>query len=171
MTQAAYNAIGLGADLQNQNFMQDATRSQLANALLRSKWNTDLGYAGLDFNYANLGENARQFNDSLGFNYANLGEQGRQFDNTLDFNYFNADRDDMRWLSEFDLKNDMFNEDNMRWQDQMSAGYLSPWGQNPISVNPLVSNQYANNGLYGLNLNNANAWYEFLGEWLNGLGG
>jgi hypothetical protein len=38
-------------------------------------------------------------------------------------------------------------------------------------MNPLVSNQYANTGLYGTGMDNANSWYEFLGEWLNGLGG
>ncbi len=42
---------------------------------------------GIDFNYAQLGEQSRQFGATQGFNYAQLGEQSRQFGANQGYNY------------------------------------------------------------------------------------
>lgn len=98
---AAFGSEREGRAAQQQDFMQDATRSGLANQLLTSRWNTDLGYAG-------LGEQGRQFDNTLGYNYDKLGQNSYEFDANLDKQYYDTD-------SQFDYMYDRADQDDYRF--------------------------------------------------------
>lgn len=186
LTNAGMQAMQFGLGAQAQDFGQDATRSQLANALLQSKWNTDLSSWGMNmddsYRYAALGEGARQFDDSLlqrGYEFdTSLGEGARQFDAGQDFNYWDrgnawdlawdrAGQDDMRWLTDFDrsIWNDQMQAD--RWTDQLGMHLTQPF--NPTLPNvgsSFVGAQNANLDLYGRRRDANTNWWQGIGEGL-----
>lgn len=143
---AAFGAMGFGLDAQNQDFAQSNARSALANALLQSKWGTDLGIYNTDVNkeiadqelgykYAGLGEDARQFDMGFGedqrqFNLG-FGEDQRQwdqgldqrnyeFDSTLDNRQYEFDRGlDFQYYdtdNRYDYMWDRASQDDYRWE-------------------------------------------------------
>lgn len=120
---ASFGAMGFGLDAQNQDFNQDATRSGLANALLQSKWGTDLGYYNTDTNAAltreglaeggrqfdtGLAEGGRQYDNSLGLQYDNLGQRGYEFDSGLDKQYWDSQ-------NQYDYMYDRAGQDDYRY--------------------------------------------------------
>jgi len=166
-TQAANAAIGVGLGAQAQDFGQDATRSQLANALLQSKWSSDLGYAGLDEGArqfdVGLGENARQFDAGQDYNYWDRG-------NFWDYQYDRADMSDLQWLTGVDKQSYDDQLQSNRWSDNLGNSYLSPYDPAGLNINPLVSNQYANMGIYGQNQGNNQAWWDNFMASIQGIG-
>ena len=181
-TNAANAAIGVGAGLQQQDFGQDATRSQLANALLQQKWGTDLGYYVNDANtalgYSGLNENARQADNSMGYNYSNLGELARQFDAGQDYDYWNqgsqfdfirdrADQADMQWGQEFwrDVWNDQTGLN--QWSDALANALLSPFDPNIPNVGQaFIGAQDSNLNLYNQRRDANSNWWQGIGEGL-----
>lgn len=120
---AAYQAQREGLFAQNQDFSQDATRSGLANALLQSKWGTDLGYYNTDTNAAltregiaeggrqfdsGLSEGGRQFDNSMDYQYGQLGQRGYEFDSNLDKQYWDSQ-------NQYDYMYDRAGQDDYRY--------------------------------------------------------
>jgi hypothetical protein len=99
--QAAYGANREGLFAQNQDFQQDATRSQLANSLLQSKWNVDLGQRSLN-------EQGRQYDNTLGYQYDAMDQRGYEFDQQLDKSYYDTD-------SQYDYMYDRADQDDYRF--------------------------------------------------------
>ena len=88
LNDASFGAMQFGLGAQNQSFQQDFARSGLANALLQAQWQKELGWGNIGLGQAQLGENARQFDQNLGFGYDQLGQRGYEFDAGQDFDYW-----------------------------------------------------------------------------------
>jgi hypothetical protein len=163
---AALGAMQFGLGAQNQSFQQDATRSGLANALLQSRWSTDLGWANNALGNRQLDQQGQQFNDKLGFDYDTffdtLGQRNYEFDTTMDQNQyqFDAGQDFNYWDrgNQFDYMYDRANasdyfgsyDRNQQSRQYDDALFLSLFGQ-PA---PGVSGQNAG-GIYGQQIGNA----------------
>jgi len=174
-SQAAFNAMQFGLGAQAQDFGQDATRSQLSNALLQSKWGNELGWGNNALGYAGLNEQGRQFDKGLNeqgrqfdntsmdnryFFDTNLGENARQFDSSQDFNYWDrgsqfdymydrAGQNDLQWLMGYDR--DIWNDQTQanRWSDQLGNNMLQPFDPNIPNVGgAIVGAQNQNLNLY-----------------------
>jgi hypothetical protein len=79
LSKSAFDALGYGAGLQNQMFGQDATRSQLANALLQSQWG--LTQRGHEFDIgAGMQANEQAFNQMLGLEGLNYRDYQTMID-------------------------------------------------------------------------------------------
>jgi len=139
---AAFGAMGFGTNIQNQMFGQDNARSQLSNALLRSRW-------GLD-------EQGRQFD-------AGLGEQGRQFDANQGYLWDRADMNDLSWLDNVNFRDRGYN-DQQDWNyfnaRQGLLGAIPGWNPAMIDVagnaNAASNSQW--NNYSAQNQQNQNAW-------------
>jgi hypothetical protein len=115
---AAFNAMGFGLGAQAQDFGQDLSRSNLANAMLRSKWSDDTARYGIDTNAATaanaLGEQGRQFDLGLGqrgYEFdSNLDQRNYEFDTNTDYNYWDRG-------TQFDMMDRSFFEDQGRYAD------------------------------------------------------
>ena len=128
---AAFSAMQFGQQAQNQDFMQDQARSALANSLLQSRWNTDLGYHNINKNYElgmnRLGEDARQFDDTTDFNYWDR-------DNFYNLAYDRMDRDDVKWMS--DMERDSWETQN---QYNMGSDLIKQFLQRGVDLDALCA--------------------------------
>ena len=93
---AAFNAMGFGAGIQDQMFGQDATRSGLANSLLQAQWGNELGWGGLN-------ERGRQFDNTF-------GEGARQFNDMSNRAWDNQGFGQMMGLEGIDFRNQSYND-------------------------------------------------------------
>ena len=159
---AMFNAMGFGTDIQSQMFGQDATRSQLANALLQSKWGTDLGYAGLD-------EQGRQFDAGLGegqrqYDY-NLLEKQRQFDDMSSRGWDAQTFGQMMGLEGVDFRNRQYNDYRSDYGDSLLMAMLGYGGGQQPQWNADPNQAYSSQLGYGSsNYGNwANMWGNILG--------
>jgi len=124
---AAFNAMGFGTGVQNQMFGQDATRSSLANTLLRAQMGNDLGYAGLN-------EGSRQFD-------SNLGEGARRYDDSSDRAWDAQGYGQMMGLEGNQFRNQAYNDSRSDYGNAMLMallGYGQPnagtqWNADPNS--------------------------------------
>jgi len=99
--QAAYGANREGLFAQNQDFQQAATRSGLANSLLQSKWQNELGQRGLN-------EQGRQYDNTLGYQYDAMDQRNYEFDSTLDKQYWDSE-------NQYDYMYDRADQDDYRY--------------------------------------------------------
>lgn len=187
---AAFQSMGFGLGAQNQDFTQDAQRSQLANALLRAQWNDQTSRFNIGSNFQlgqdRLAEDSRQWDQGLGFKYDSMANDMYKFDNTLaenryqfdsgqDFNYWDAqgdrdlkywlgDNDMYQWGNEFerDVWNDQMGAD--QWSDALSKYFATPQDfNNPNVGSAFTGAQNANNNTYRNNYTASSNWWDALG--------
>lgn len=171
VSNAAFNAMGFGADLQNQSFQQDATRSQLANALMQAQMQKDVGMANVNLGYKGLAQDNSQFGRSLDQNASqfgqNLAQQNYQFNSGQDYDYWNAGNQyglQNRALDSNDYFNTWDRNTNQnQWNDSLFMQMLGLQAPGVAQVDPSsayntqigsMTNQRANNmgflsGLFG----------------------